>query len=197
MKRLVLLLLVLTCLVLFSGCGDKDPRPEGHFAIQFENKTGIFITSVLAFGEGDYEWGKDLLKEDEVIEPGEIKTLYIPEGEFFLYPFSYEEYIMGSFRVNGEDTAIEVGKENAVPILIVNNSEYDLPVILLSPSDSDDWGESLLPSFSFIPAGYGRRFFFVEPDVYDFQAWSSEGDIVITETGIDISGMRTLIIPEQ
>ena len=197
MKKALLILMVLICLCIFSGCGEKEERPEGHFAVMIENKTEIFIASILVFGEADYEWGKEMLAQTEAIAPGDSHTVYLPAGENFLYPISYEEYVMGSYQINSEDVTVVVGFEGAIPVLVVNNSSHDLGTVLISPSDTVDWGENLLPPYSIIVSEIGRRFFYLEPGVYDFEAWDVEGNLVVQDWEIDVSAMRTFIIPED
>ena len=195
-KKAILLMVLVLSLLIVSGCGNGDPAPEQEETISIviaNNSEKIIISWAVFFGPNLEEWGEDLLG-DELIEPGETYTFEMPEGTYDLSLLTYELYIIhGAWNIS-DDTRIEIGGNGLVPILVENNSDSDIALFYLSPSDSDDWGEDWLGSAGYIPAETGRRFFFVEPDTYDFLALSLEGERIIEVYELLIDEEKTIAI---
>lgn len=195
-KKILLAIICISCLLVMVGCGNSEPalEEEEGISIVVVNKTeNIIISYAVMFGDNLEEWGENLLG-DEVIEPGEIFSFVMPEGNYDLSLLTYEFFVVQSTWSINDDVRIEVGGDGKAPILVENNSEFDIVLFYISPSASDDWGEDWLGEFGYIPAGTGRRFFFVQPDEYDFLAIDSEGETVFQAMGIDIDSDRRFII---
>ncbi len=190
---------VAACLLFFffvTGCGNSEPITEEADLMKIEvvNKTEeIIISFAVFFGTGLEEWGEDLMGE-EIIGPGDTMVFELPPGAYDLSLLTYELYVVhGAWNIN-EDTRIEIGGEGKTPILIENNSESDIALFYLSPSESDDWGEDWLGDVGYIPSQTGRRFFFVEVGVYDFLAIDLDGQTVLEVYELSIEEPRTFTI---
>ena len=195
-KKILLVIICISCLIVAVGCGNSEPviDEEDGISIEVVNRTEkIIISYAVIFGDNLEEWGEDLLG-DEVIEPGETLTFIMPEGNYDLSLLTYEFFVVQSAWSITEDIIIEIGGEGKAPILVENNSEFDIVLFYISPSESDDWGEDWLGEAGYIPAGTGRRFFFVQPDEYDFLAIDSEGETVLQAMGIEVDSERRFII---
>ncbi|HSW67016.1 MAG TPA: hypothetical protein VLH16_00385, partial [Bacteroidales bacterium] len=155
------------------GCGRVEqpaPNSENNISIEVVNNTAnIHIAFAVFFGEGLEEGGENHLGE-EVISPGETHTFVLPEGTYDLSLLTYELFVVyGSFGIS-ESSRIEIGGPDMLPVLVRNDSDQDIALFYISPSENPDWGEDLLGAAGFIPALSGRRFFFVEPGTYDLLA---------------------------
>jgi hypothetical protein len=128
----------------------------------FNNTEEVIISWAAFFGPDLDEWGEDLLG-DQVIAPGNSIKFVLPQGEYSLVLFTYELYVVESVSNITEDTYIEVGGEDKIPVLVENNSDKDIAVFFISPSVNDDWGEDLIGGLDVIPAEFGRRFLFIDP----------------------------------
>lgn len=197
LKKTMLVTVCILSMLLIIGCGNDETAPEQEeetISIEIANKTEeITISFAVFFGENLGEWGEDLLQE-EVIEPGETYNFVLPEGNYDLSLLTFEFYVIhGAWNIN-EDIRIEVGGEGKIPVLFENNSESDIALVYLSPSDSDDWGEDWLGERGFIPAETGRRFFFVAPGIYDFLLIDLEGETVLEVYELSIDSERTFTI---
>jgi hypothetical protein len=195
-KKTLLVIVCIFFLVLMAGCGNSEPvsGDEDTISIEVENRTEeIIISFAVFFGQELDEWGEDMLGE-EVIEPGEVYTFILPEGTYDLSLLTYELYVIDGVWGINDDRRIIVGGDNLAPVLIQNDSESDIALFFLSPTDSEDWGEDWLGDFGYIPAEIGRRFFFVEPGVYDFLAIDLDGERVLEVYELTIEDQRTFII---
>lgn len=195
-KKILLVIICISCLLVVVGCGNSEPviDEEDGISIEVVNRTeAIIISYAVIFGDNLEEWGEDLLG-DEVINPGETFTSILPEGRYDLSLLTYELYAVHNVWAITEDIRVEVGGEDKAPILVENNSGFDIVLFFISPSESDDWGEDWLGEAGYIPAGTGRRFFFVQPGEYDFLAIDSDGETVLQAMGIEIDSDKRFII---
>ncbi len=195
-KKTLVVLICISSLVLFIGCGnnDHDPVNEDEITIEVINKTeDIIISFALFYGAGLDEWGEDLLG-DEVIEPGDYYEFVLPDGEYTIIPMTYEYFVLPAARNITDDFRMEVGSEDTVPILVTNDTEVDIGFLYISPSDSEDWGEDWLGD-EVIAAGISK-FFFAEPNTYDLMAVDLEGDTVLEEYEIEVDGERHFVIED-
>ncbi len=195
-KKTLLIIICIFFLLLAAGCGNNEPVPDEEEGITIEvaNETEEIIISYAAFfGDNLEEWGEDLLG-DEIIEPGEVYSFLLPEGRYDLALLTYEFYVVHSeWSITG-NTRIEVGGEGKFPVLIENNSEFDISQFYISPTESDDWGENLLGDLAHIPAEMGRRIFFVTPGEYDFFAIDTEGETVMLVLEMEIDSQKSFIL---
>ncbi len=195
-NKAIAVLICISSLFLFIGCGnnDLDPGNEDELTIEVVNKTeDIIISYALFYGPDLDEWGEDLLG-DQVIEPGELYEFVLPEGEYTVIPMTYEYFVLPAARNITDDFRMEVGSEDTVPILVTNDSEVDIGFLYISPSDSEDWGEDWLGD-EVIAAGISK-FFFAEPGNYDVLAVDLEGDVVLEEYEIEVDGEKHFIIED-
>lgn len=196
-KKVLLAITCISALFLVIGCGNNNQgnsANEDTISIEIKNETeDIYIGYVLFYGDHLDEWGEDMLEEDdEVIEPGEKVTFLMPEGEYAIYPMTFDYYVLPSVRGVSDDYTHQIGEEGKLPILVTNQREEDIGFFYLSPSDSDDWGEDWL-SGEIIGSGISR-FFFADPDTYDALAIDTEGEAVLETRGIEVDGERHFII---
>ena len=164
LKRMVLLAICLILTLSLVGCGgDSAADDENNLTIEvFNNTEEIIISWAAFFGPDLDEWGEDLLG-DQVIAPGDTIKFVLPQGEYSLVLFTYELYVVRSVSNIAEDTYIEVGGGDKIPVLVENNSDKDIALFFISPSVNDDWGEDLIGGLDVIPAEFGRRFLFIDP----------------------------------
>jgi hypothetical protein len=193
---LALLLVIMTSDNLNNDSSYIEAAPvnEGMISIEVVNKTeDIVLSFAVFFGQELDEWGEDMLGE-EVIEPGEVYTFILPEGTYDLSLLTYELYVIdGVWNIN-DNTRIIVGGESLIPVLVQNDSESDIGLFFLAPSESEEWGEDWLGDYGYIPSEIGRRFFFVKPGVYDLLAIDLDGERVLEVYELVINDKRTLII---
>jgi hypothetical protein len=197
-KKLIIALIFISCLLIVSGCGSDEPVAEDGdtITIRVKNDTEDIIISWAAFfGPGLDEWGEDLLG-DNVIEPGETFDFILPEGEYNLALFTYELYVVHSAWGINSDDEIVVGGQGKVPILFENQSDKDIALFFISPSDSEDWGEDWLGDTDVILAETGGRIFFVEPGTYDFMAINVDSEVVFDVRDMEIDGRRVFKLNE-
>lgn len=195
-KKILLVVICISFLLPAAGCGNSEPvlEEEDGISIEVVNKTdGIIISFAPFFGDNLEEWGEDLLG-DEVIEPGETYTFILPEGRYDFSLLTYEFYVVHSVWSITDDIRVEVGGEDKVPILVENDSEFDIAFFYISPTESDDWGEDWLGEFGYIPAEIGRRFFFIQPGDYDFLAIDIEGETVLQVQEMEIDSQKRFTI---
>jgi hypothetical protein len=164
LKRMILFALCIVLALSLVGCGGNSVADdENNLTIEVVNDTEEIIISWAAFFGPDLdEWGEDLLG-DQVIAPGDTIKFVLPQGEYSLVLFTYELYVVKSVSNITEDTVIEVGGGDKIPVLVENNSDKDIAVFFISPSVNDDWGEDLIGGLDVIPAEFGRRFLFIDP----------------------------------
>jgi hypothetical protein len=197
-KKLIIVLICISCLLVFSGCGTDDPEvvDENTITIRVKNNTEDIIISWAAFfGPGLDEWGEDLLG-DNVIEPDETYDFILPEGNYNLALFTYELYVVHSAWNISDDTEIVVGGEDEVPILFENKSDKDIALFFISPSESEDWGDDWLGDTDVILAETGGRIFFVDPGTYDIMAINIDSEVVFDVRDMEIDGRRVLTLNE-
>jgi hypothetical protein len=163
-KKTFIFLCCIVIILTLVGCGGNSVADdENNLTIEVVNDTEEIIISWAAFFGPDLdEWGEDLLG-DQVIAPGDTIKFVLPQGEYSLVLFTYELYVVKSVSNITEDTVIEVGGGDKIPVLVENNSDKDIAVFFISPSVNDDWGEDLIGGLDVIPAEFGRRFLFIDP----------------------------------
>ncbi len=221
-KKTLFAILVTFFLLLAVGCGNNEPAPEEEegIVIEVENNTEEIVISYAAFfGEGLLEWGEDLLG-DEAIEPGEKYTFILPEGEYDLSLFNQDFFVIHSFFNLSGDALLEIGGEGKTPILIQNVSEHDILFFFAFPTGfigfddegedlGEDWAETweeiweseshreyqLLHERESIIAENGRRFFFIEPGVYDLLVINDEIEAYLeTDIRVEADDRKVLTI---
>jgi hypothetical protein len=164
LKKIILVTMCIVLVLSLVGCGGNSAADdENNLTVEVVNNTEEIIISWAAFFGPDLdEWGEDLLG-DQVIAPGDTIKFVLPQGEYSLVLFTYELYVVKSVSNITEDTVIEVGGGDKIPVLVENNSDKDIAVFFISPSVNDDWGEDLIGGLDVIPAEFGRRFLFIDP----------------------------------
>ncbi|MDW7739785.1 MAG: hypothetical protein SCJ97_06980 [Bacillota bacterium] len=195
-KKILLVIICVSFLLVAAGCGNSEPAPAVNDTISIEviNETEeIIISFAVFFGSGLDEWGVDMLN-DELIEPGESYTFVMPDGTYDLSLLTYELYVIEGVWDISDDIRVQVGGDGIIPVLVENNTDTDIALFYLSPSDSDDWGEDWLGDKYFIPAETGRRIFFVDPGIYDFLAIDLDGERVLEVYEVVIDAERTFTI---
>ncbi len=191
-RNLLWLIICFACLFPVAGCesGESALTDEGMISIEVKNNSdNVIISFALFFSDDLDEWGEDLLG-DEAIEPGETYIFELPQSSYCLSLLTYEFYVLHNARHITEDTVIEIGGEGKVPILIENISESDVVVLYISPTASEDWGESRLIDLEIIPAEVGRRAFFVEPGSYDFWGLGWDGETIVEAYELEIKDIK-------
>lgn len=189
---------VLICLLLLAGgCGEDNqagPSGEDTIAVEVVNSTdNIIVSFAIFFGTELEEWGMEML-EEEIIEPGASFTFLLPHGTYDLSLWTYEQYVILTEWGIDDDTVIELGGDDLVTVFVQNDSEQDIYSVFFSPEDSDVWGDDYLGDMGFIPAQIGRRFFFLEPGIYDMLVIGEEGDRLVEAFQIDITDTRAFTI---
>ncbi len=164
LKKIFLLAICMVLSLSLVGCsGNSAADDVNNITIEvFNNTEEIVISWAAFFGPDLDEWGEDLLG-DQVIAPGDTLKFVLPQGEYSLVLFTYELYVVKSVSNITDDTYIEIGGENKIPVLVENNSGKDIALFFISPSVNDDWGEDLIGGLDVIPAEFGRRFLFIDP----------------------------------
>jgi|GEM_PF-778704 len=164
LKRMILLGICMILALSLVGCGGNSAADdENNLTVEvFNNTEEIIISWAAFFGPDLDEWGEDLLG-DQVIAPGDTIQFVLPQGEYSLVLFTYELYVVRSISNINEDTYIEIGGGDKIPVLVENNSDKDIALFFISPSVNDDWGEDLIGGLDVIPAEFGRRFLFIDP----------------------------------
>ncbi|MFU8795214.1 MAG: hypothetical protein ACNA7Z_07570 [Dethiobacteria bacterium] len=196
LKKLLSAVALICCLLFVFGCGNGQPAPgdEDTISIEVVNLTeDIIISFAVFFGSENDEWGQDYLGDD-VIEPGESYIFVLPEDTYNVSFLTFEHFVIENLSGIDKDIKIEIGGEGLIPVLIENNSDMDILGLFISLSGNKRWGEDLLGEDAYIPAEIGRRFFFVEPDIYDLLAIDIEGEVAFALQGMNIDSERLITI---
>ena len=218
-KKIMAALLLAGLFLTATGCGNGDPTvaDEGMISIEVVNSTDeIFISYAAFFGPGLEEWGEDLLG-DEAIPPGQSATFILPEGEYNLSLFTFELYVIDNYWDISEDQVIEVGAGGKYPILFENSSPHAVGLFFALPSgminleddeseedydfesdvegfsDDEYYRYQLLDEREIVIAENGRRFFFLEPGVYDFLIINMEMEPYFVQEREVVAGQQVLI----
>ncbi len=192
LNRALLIFLCVFALLLAGGCGNNESGSvsEDEIVIELVNQTDdITIAVALFYGPNLDDWGEDLLG-DETIEPGETVSFVLPRESYSIIPLTDQFFVLSPARDISEDYRLQIGEEGTVPVLVANNSQFDIASFYFSPSDSDDWGEDWLGG-EVVASGIGK-YFFVEPGTYDILALGYDGDTLFRQDGKEITE-RTII----
>lgn len=195
-RKLLPVIILIALLLVTAGCGNEEATvvDEDIIKVEVTNSTEDIIISWAAFfGPGLDEWGQDLLG-DMVIEPGQTFTFELPEGEYNMALFTYELYVVYSALEISEDTKVEVGGGEKLPILLENKSDRDIALVFISPSENEDWGEDWLGETDVIIAETGGRIFFIEPGIYDFMAIDVDTEVIFEVRNMEIDSRRVFIV---
>ncbi len=181
-KTMPAVLAAMICLCLFAAaCGNSVPAANSNnetISVEIANNTeNITIAFALFFGPDLDTWGANMLDEDVTIEPGKVLAIELPRSTYDLSLMTYENYVVKNVFSISEDVRVEIGGDDLAQLLFINESESDVYFFHISPTDSDDWGDEMLGEMGYIIAETGRRFFFVEPGVYDIRVGNKDNKV--------------------
>ncbi len=209
-KKIILSLILIACLLMAAACGNQEPNiAEDEISVEVSNRTEEIIVSFAVFyGDNLDEWGEELLG-DEVIEPGETYTFLLPEGQYTVLFFTFENYIINAARNFDESISIQIGGEEKVPVLFRNLTEGDIAFLSILESGSIDFEEETLDEEvvdkifdadmlgdEVLPAGLSR-FIFLLPGVYDFIGLNYDLEVVFGHSEIEIEEGSTITIGQE
>ena len=217
LKRVGIFLLV-ACLVLFlAGCscgGDRGTAPVdngstnnggngnnggGGEQVQQEEKLSIEVINnsedfsvgfVFASDSELDDWGEDHLG-DLILYQGDRHTITLSKGTYDIKITDLDGYVLFTDWDVNSNKRIEIGGAGKVPLVVVNESDFEIAYMFISPSDSDSWGADWLASKEIIPATTGKRVFFVSPGTYDLKADDLSEELVAQEEAAQIDDYST------
>lgn len=206
-NKIILSLLLIVCLFTAVACGNDEPGvAEDEILVEVTNKTEEIIVSFAVFyGDNLDEWGEELLG-DEVIEPGEMYTFQLPEGQYTVLFFTFENYIINAARNFDDSISIQIGGDDKVPVLFRNLTEGDVAFLSILESGSIDFEEEIMEEevvdkifdadmlgAEVLPAGLSR-FIFIKPGVYDLIGLNYDLEVVFGQNAIEIEEGSTIMI---
>jgi serine protease Do len=159
------------------GDGQEGDQGEGGgYNITVHNLSPQPICRVrIAPAEND-KWGDNWLGS-ETLETGEWKEFAVSAGIYDVAAQDCSDAYLGVLWDVEQAEVLTIGGPGRTSNLIVQNSlEVQVCQVLISPSDSDDWGANWLQEpGAVITAGSAWRFW-VEPGVYDMLASECDGE---------------------
>ncbi|MCX8067586.1 MAG: hypothetical protein RMK65_08270 [Anaerolineae bacterium] len=208
-QKLPLLIAVGTLLLAALACGQATPAlptatavlptavpptipsptqpPSGMAELVVKNNSGISVCSVYISPVESESWGENALAENEVIRSGSQREFQIPEGSYDLLTHDCEGNLVAyhmDVSLTGRITWSLDPLERA-PLLVVNNSAYEICYLYISPADSDSWGPDWMGENITIPAG-DTRTFQVPLGTYDLRADNCDHNPLAVQSGIAI-----------
>lgn len=180
--------------VFAGGIQPGGASPEGRadaLSVEIINGSDDFIICFVYISESDSDdWGEDLLG-DRVIAPGDRHTITMDRGFYDLMITDCNDYVLHTdWDITGH-ARVEIGGAGLVPLVVLNESDFEIAYMFISPGTSDDWGYDWLASREIIPPGTGARVFFVPPGTYDLQAYDLSEELVAEAYGLEITESAT------
>lgn len=164
------------------------------FTLTVTNDSPEEIWYVLISPSDSDEWGEDWLDEDEVIAAGTSFTFGVPGAAHDVMVLSPDEYVLETAWDVTEDTTLYVGGPNLVALDVHNDGATDVCFAHISYATDEEWGSDWLGEKEKIAAFGGRRRFWVTPDAYDLLVRDCEGENLVEEYEVDVTGGYTWVI---
>ncbi|MEW5785704.1 MAG: hypothetical protein AB1767_11645 [Bacillota bacterium] len=220
MRKTGILILVLACLLILSGCscgvesclnripgfGDADTADDsdlpidtedpssGQFTIEVVNATDDYNVCYFFVSDSDSEdWGDDYLG-DSILYPGDSFSVTLDQGSYDIMLGDSNNYVLHTAWNVSSGTRIEVGGAGKIPLVVLNQSEYEVAYMYISPSNSDEWGSDWLADSEVIPPHEGARVFFLNPGTYDLRADDLSNETVAGQEAVQLTEASTWTI---
>ncbi len=161
--------------------------PSGTHALALQNDSGIPVCHVYISSIKSDSWGDDWLGENEVIAAGASKVFQVPAGVYDLRAEDCDGNLLDAQReVNlSQDLTWTLNAVQRYPLLLVNESSYEVCYVYISPVDREDWGEDWLGLGTTIPAGASHTFP-VPSGTYDLRADDCDGNPMNVQNGVTL-----------
>ena len=161
--------------------------PSGTHALALQNDSGIPVCHVYISSIKSDSWGDDWLGENEVIAAGAGKVFQVPAGVYDLRAEDCDGNLLDAqWEINlSQDLTWTLHAVQRFPLLLVNESSYEVCYVYISPVDQDDWGADWLGLGTTIPAGASHTFP-VPSGTYDLRADDCDGNPLDIQTGITL-----------
>lgn len=201
MKKLAIMTIIMLSALVLAGCkfGSKDPAvtiPEDQpvqqveeLSIEVSNNTDIAdelnVCYVFASVSDSDEWGEDHLG-DVVIRSGDQHTITLEKGSYDIMIKDCNDFVLYTAWDVNRNTRIEIGGSGKIPLVVVNESDFEIAYMYISPNYVNDWGKDWLADKEMIKPQDGKRVFFVTPDTYDLKAVDLLDEVVATEEAVDV-----------
>ena len=161
--------------------------PPGTHALTLQNDSGIPVCHVYISSIKSDSWGEDWLGEDEVVAAGASKVFQVPTGVYDLRTEDCDGSLLDAQReINlSQDLTWTLHAVRRFPLLLVNDSSYEVCYVYISPVDQEEWGTDWLGLGTTIPAGASHTFP-VPSGTYDLRADDCDGNPLDIQTGITL-----------
>lgn len=160
---------------------------SGMAELVLKNDSGIAVCTVNISATESDSWGDNWLPGNEAIRSGSSRSFQVPEGSYDLRADDCDGNLV-AFQM-GVDLAgsmtWSLNPLQRAPVLVVNNSSYEICYLYISPSDSEAWGPDWMGKDTTIPAG-STRTFQVPLGTYDLRADDCDQNTLDTQAGIAI-----------
>lgn len=218
MKKTGILVLVLVCLLMLSGCScgvesclnripgagdavdkiqdnlDQVTPSGGQFTIEVVNATDDYNVCYCFISDSDLEdWGDDCFG-DTILYPGDSFTITVDQGSYDIMLGDCNDYVLHTAWGVSGSTRIEIGGPGKIPLAVLNQSEYEVAYMYISLSSADDWGPDWLADIEVIPPYDGARVFFVNPGTYDFKADDIDNETIAVQEAVNLTESSTWTI---
>jgi hypothetical protein len=175
---------------------EIKPAAE-QLSIEVVNSSDDFEICYVYVSESDAEdWGDDHLG-DRVLNPGDRHTITLEQGIYDLMITDCNDYVLHTAWEIDRHARVEIGGAGLVPLVVVNESDFEIAYMFISPSTSEEWGYDWLASMEIIPPGTGARVFFVAPGTYDLQALDLSEELVAEGYDLEITTYGTWTVSNQ
>ena len=187
MRQWWLWLIVLAVLAPSLACGPGIGAGQLEFKVV--NETPDDVCYVQISPQESDDWGEDKLGEDEVIPPGATRSLRVEPGIYDVLMRDCNGIPVESFAGLSTDTALTVGGEGKLGLLVENRSPAEICYLYVAEADADEWGQDRLSEAESIFGGESR-IFYLPAGVYDLLAQDCQREDLAIEFGVDLTAGR-------
>ncbi len=137
-------------------------------------------------------WGDDWLGETEAIPPGRSRAFELEPGTYDLLATDCnDETMVETYGLDLSQSGIwelvpTQSTTGEVTLTVVNAADTPICYILISPSDSEEWGEDWLGPEEILQSGAARAFE-LPPGTYDLAALDCDQNFLSETYGVDIN----------
>lgn len=150
------------------------------------NDSGLPVCYVYISSVQSDEWGENWLAQDEVVRSGGSRVFQVEGGDYDLRAEDCDGNLVdvqNGAQITAGVTWTLLALQRA-PVLIVNQSSYEICYLYISPTDSQDWGPDWL-GHNTIPSG-STHTLQVPLGTYDLRAEDCDHNPLNIQNGISV-----------